>query len=55
MALSLGPLRNFLNERAECFPQLLRLEERLALLDHQSPIAKLGCAVVPTNRENGKR
>jgi len=36
MALSLGPLRNFLNERAECFPQLLRLEGRLALLDHQS-------------------
>jgi hypothetical protein len=35
IALKLGPLRNFLNERVECFPQLLRLEGRLALLSEQ--------------------
>lgn len=35
LALKLGPLRNFLNERVECFPQLLRLEGRLALLGQQ--------------------
>mmetsp|Transcript_26886 Transcript_26886/g.56437 ORF Transcript_26886/g.56437 Transcript_26886/m.56437 type:complete len:423 (+) Transcript_26886:58-1326(+) len=35
MALKLGPLKNFLNERVECFPQLLRLEGRLALLSQQ--------------------
>lgn len=35
MALKLGPLQNFLNERVECFPQLLRLEGRLALLSQQ--------------------
>jgi hypothetical protein len=35
LALKLGPLRNFLNERVECFPQLLRLEGRLALLGRQ--------------------
>ncbi|KAL3789341.1 hypothetical protein HJC23_006495 [Cyclotella cryptica] len=35
LALKLGPLRNFLNERVECFPQLLRLEGRLALLSQQ--------------------
>jgi hypothetical protein len=35
MAMKLGPLKNFLNERVECFPQLLRLEGRLALLSQQ--------------------
>ena len=35
MAMKLGPLKNFLNERVECFPQLLRLEGRLALLNQQ--------------------
>jgi hypothetical protein len=35
LAAKLGPLRNFLNERVECFPQLLRLEGRLALLGQQ--------------------
>lgn len=35
LASKLGPLRNFLNERVECFPQLLRLEGRLALLGQQ--------------------
>jgi len=35
MALKLGPLKNFLNERVECFPQLLRLEGRLSLLNQQ--------------------
>ena len=35
IAQKLGPLRNFLNERVECFPQLLRLEGRLALLSEQ--------------------
>ncbi|KAL9190566.1 hypothetical protein ACHAXT_000272 [Thalassiosira profunda] len=35
MAAKLGPLRNLLNERVECFPQLLRLEGRLALLNQQ--------------------
>ena len=35
IALKLGPLRNFLNERVECFPQLLRLDGRLALLSEQ--------------------
>ena len=35
MAAKLGPLKNFLNERVECFPQLLRLEGRLALLNQQ--------------------
>lgn len=32
VALKLGPLRNLLNERVECFPHLLRLEGRLGLL-----------------------
>jgi hypothetical protein len=35
MAMKLGPLKNFLNERVECFPQLLRLEGRLSLLNQQ--------------------
>ena len=35
MAAKLGPLRNFLSERVECLPQLLRLEGRLALLGDQ--------------------
>mmetsp|Transcript_19350 Transcript_19350/g.33983 ORF Transcript_19350/g.33983 Transcript_19350/m.33983 type:complete len:687 (+) Transcript_19350:30-2090(+) len=35
MAMKLGPLKNFLNERVESFPQLLRLEGRLALLNNQ--------------------
>ena len=35
LASKLGPLRNFLNERVECFPMLLRLEGRLALLGEQ--------------------
>ena len=35
MARKLGPLKNFLNERVECFPQLLRLEGRLSLLNQQ--------------------
>ena len=35
MAMKLGPLKNFLNERVESFPQLLRLEGRLALLNQQ--------------------
>jgi hypothetical protein len=35
MAMKLGPLKNFLNERVECFPQLLRLDGRLALLNQQ--------------------
>jgi hypothetical protein len=35
LAAKLGPLRNFLNERVECFSQLLRLEGRLALLSQQ--------------------
>ena len=34
VAMKLGPLKNFLNERVECFPQLLRLEGRLSLLNH---------------------
>ena len=35
MTMKLGPLKNFLNERVECFPQLLRLEGRLVLLNQQ--------------------
>jgi len=35
LAAKLGPLRNFLNERVESFPQLLRLEGRLALLGEE--------------------
>jgi hypothetical protein len=35
MARALGPLKNFLNERVECFAQMLRLDGRLALLNQQ--------------------
>ena len=35
LAGKLGPLKNFLNERVESFPQLLRLEGRLSLLNQQ--------------------
>jgi len=35
IAMKLGPLKNFLNERVESFPQLLRLEGRLGLLNQQ--------------------
>ena len=35
MARALGPLKNFLNERVECFPQILKLDGRLALLNQQ--------------------
>lgn len=35
LAMKLGPLKNFLNERVESFPQLLRLDGRLGLLNSQ--------------------
>ena len=35
MARALGPLKNFLNERVDCFAQMLRLDGRLALLNQQ--------------------
>lgn len=38
MALKLGPLKSFLNERVESFPMLLRLEGRLALLGSQQQL-----------------
>lgn len=35
LAMKLGPLKNFLNERVESFPHLMRLEGRLGLLNPQ--------------------